>query len=343
MNDRSIIRYDDVTLRIRDRILFENTRWSMLEGENWAVLGPNGSGKSTFVRAIWGGTPLRSGRVVCRLNGKDTPTHPASVKNKIGYVSFELHQNLMAKERFQEDLREYAGKEDEITRAKDVILSGFSADDEEENALQEKLQKIADRMGIGALTERNITHLSTGEMRKTLIARALMKSPRVLILDEPFDGLDTGSRKSLSESVNALMDGDTRVILITHRLEEIPSSITHVLLVKDCRLYGRGSKADMLTSGRISGLYGCLIRVEEKDGAYCMLSSASCPKEDKLGYRSEKSAKQQSNEAVIEMPVIEMNDVGRYCPETGTFRSRQVSCRDFFLSLGHSEAGLGSG
>ena len=274
------------------------------------------------------------------MNGKDTPTHPASVKNKIGYVSFELHQNLMAQDRFQEDLREYAGKEDEITRAKDVILSGLNGGDGDECASQHKMMEIADRMGIGALTERNITHLSTGEMRKTLIARALMKSPRVLILDEPFDGLDTGSRESLSESVNALMEGDTRVILITHRLEEIPSSITHVLLVKDCRLYGRGSKTEMLTSDHISGLYGCPIRVEENDGAYCMLSATS-PKENKLGNRKEKSAKQRSNEAVIEMPVIEMKDVTVRFGDTDLLKRLDWSMRkgENWAVLGHNGAG----
>jgi molybdate transport system ATP-binding protein len=105
-------------------------------------------------------------------------------------------------------------------------------------------------------------------MRKTLIARALLKSPRLLILDEPFDGLDEPSRESLAKAINRLMAESLRVILVAHRLEEVVSNITHVLFIKGGRLFGQGPKEEMLTSENVSSLYGCTLHVERNNGRF---------------------------------------------------------------------------
>ena len=92
----------------------------------------------------------------------------------------------MEHEAFQEDLREYAGKKDEVTTAKDVIFSGILANRTVTPADEERFSEVVDELGIRYLLQRGAASLSTGEMRKTLIVRALIKSPRLLILDEPF-------------------------------------------------------------------------------------------------------------------------------------------------------------
>ena len=95
-----------------------------------------------------------------------------------------------------------------------------------------------------------------------------MKSPKLLILDEPFDGLDESSRRSLADSINHLMTGPMRVILVVHRMEEIVPNITHVLFVKDGQLFMQGPKDELLTSEKISQLYGCNLQLEKNHGGY---------------------------------------------------------------------------
>ena len=265
---KRFITLDNITVRLQDRLILQNSFWQIESDQHWAVLGPNGSGKSTLVRALWGGVPLRSGRVLFGFGDSKTTAHLVPQRERIGYVSFETHQRLMEHEEMLEELRDYAGKKDEVTTAQDVILSGISANREVIAEDEETLLATADLLGIRHLLERGITLLSTGEMRKTLIARALMKSPKLLILDEPFDGLDESSRASLAESINHLMTTPLRVILVTHRVEEIVSNLTHVLFVKNGRLFMQGPKEEMLTSEKVSKLFGSDLHIEKVNGKY---------------------------------------------------------------------------
>lgn len=265
---KHFITLDNITVRLQDRLILQNSFWQIESDQHWAILGPNGSGKSTLVRALWGGVPLRSGRIHFGFGDPKTSSPLVPQRERIGYVSFETHQRLMEHEEMLEELREFAGKKDETTTARDVILSGISTNREVTPEDEKKLLEIADLLGLQSLLERGITLLSTGEMRKTLIARALMKSPKLLILDEPFDGLDEGSRASLAESINHLMTTPIRVILVTHRAEEIASNITHVLFVKKGRLFMQGPKEELLTSEWVSKLFDSDLLVEKVDEKY---------------------------------------------------------------------------
>jgi molybdate transport system ATP-binding protein len=248
--------------------MFQNGSWRCHSDEHWAILGPNGAGKSTFVRALWGGIPLRSGRILFHFSDSKTEPQSISQKDAIGYVSFETHQRLIEHEEMQENLRAFANQTEEVTTAKDVIFSGILANRTLTLEDDTRCERIADLLNIRPLLQKNITSLSTGEMRKTLIARALIKAPKLLILDEPFDGLDETARQSLSESINHLMTGSVRVILVVHRLEEIASQITHVLFIKEGQLFMQGPKEYLLTSENISQLYGCQLQLERDNGRY---------------------------------------------------------------------------
>jgi molybdate transport system ATP-binding protein len=293
---------ENITVRLQDRPILKNSFWQIRSDEHWAILGPNGSGKSTLVRSLWGGVPLQSGRIVYDFSSHETQTQLVPRKEEIGYVSFELHQSLMDHEAFQEDLREYAGKRDEVTTARDVIFSGILANRAITPSDEERFLDVVDRLGIRYMVQRGIGSLSTGEMRKTLIGRALLKSPKLLILDEPFDGLDERSRATLAESINRLMMGSMRVILVVHRLEEIVPNITHVLLVKDGQLFMQGPKYEVLTSENISRLYGFKLHLERTNGEY------------RVSYGAEKTDKIDMSvvyeEALQDVPdvLIEMKD-----------------------------------
>ncbi len=265
---RPFISVENITCRLQDRLMLQNSSWRIHSDEHWAVLGPNGAGKSTFVRALWGGVPLLKGKILFHFSDSKTEAHPLSQREVIGYVSFETHHRLMEHEEMQEDLRAFANKTDEMTTAQDVIFSSILASRPLTPEDEARCGKIADLLEIGPLLKKNIISLSTGEMRKTLIARALIKAPKLLILDEPFDGLDETSRRSLAESINHLMTGSARVILVVHRLEEIVSSITHVLFIKEGQLFMQGPKEYLLTSENISQLYGCSLELEQDNGKY---------------------------------------------------------------------------
>jgi molybdate transport system ATP-binding protein len=265
---KPFITVDTITVRLRDRLILQNSFWRIHSDEHWAILGPNGSGKSTLVRSLWGGVPLQNGRIIYNFASQETQTQLVPQKDAIGYVSFEMHQSLMEYEEFQENLREYAGKKDEVTTTQDVIFSGILANRAVTTADEERFFKVVDQLDIRNLLQRSITSLSTGEMRKTLIARALIKSPKLLILDEPFDGLDGRAQASLAKSINHLMTGPMRVILVVHRLEEVVPNITHVLLVKNGQLFMQGLKDKVLTSENISKLYGFNLHLEKTNKGY---------------------------------------------------------------------------
>ena len=265
---RSFITVDHITCRLQDRLMLEDSSWRIHSDEHWAILGPNGAGKSTFVRALWGGVPLLKGKILFHFSDSKTEAHPVSPREAIGYVSFETHQRLMEHEEFQEDLRAFANKTDEVTTARDVIFSGILANRALTPEDEARCEEIADLLEIHPLLQKNITSLSTGEMRKTLIARAMIKAPKLLILDEPFDGLDETARRSLAESIDHLMTGSVRVILVVHRLEEIAPRTTHVLFIKEGQLFMQGPKEYLLTSENISELYGCPLELARDNGRY---------------------------------------------------------------------------
>jgi molybdate transport system ATP-binding protein len=241
--DIPFITLDNITIRVRDKHILPETCWQIRTQQNWAILGPNGSGKSSLVSVLTGEVPYVRGKIIRHYSKR--------MQAPIGYVSFELHERLIARDVNRDEARFFCGQLDTFTKAGQTILSGRSAQD----IVKADFESIVERLEIRYLLERGIRFLSTGEMRKVLIASALMKSPRLLILDEPFDGLDSNARASLTESIAALIDKGTQIILVTHRFEEIPNNISHVLCLKNCKVFCLGKREEILTAATINRLY----------------------------------------------------------------------------------------
>lgn len=147
--------------------------------------------------------------------------------------------------------RSFAGRLDDLEKARTTILAGH---DDGKDGMAD-CERIAEILGIRYLMDRGIRYLSSGEMRKVLIARALIKSPKLLILDEPFAGIDTGSRQELAESITELAMQGLQLVLVTHRAHEIFPFISDVLFVKDGKVLTQGKRSDILTTGNLSRLY----------------------------------------------------------------------------------------
>jgi molybdate transport system ATP-binding protein len=242
---RLLLDLQKITVRMWERLVFPDTRWQIREGQQWAVLGPNASGKTVLARAICGELPVSAGQIQ-RNVGRDG-------YDGIGFVSFELHQRLMARDAAQ-DLSRFAGLAGgniySLITAGDTIREGLSRPD------PVQFEWATELFGIGGLLDRPLRVLSNGEARKTLIARALMRKPELLILDEPFDGLDAASQQRLETVLSDLIRSGLHLVLITHRQDEIIPEISHVLCVKDCRVFFQGKREDVLTPKTVEVLYG---------------------------------------------------------------------------------------
>jgi molybdate transport system ATP-binding protein len=222
-------------VRVRDRFILPGTSWAIRTGESWAILGPNGAGKSSLARVLMDDVPTTKGSV--------TRHHPDVARERIGWVSPELQEWLLGAEETRVENGGCAGRDGTPETASETILSGNPQVSESARAYR----KIVKRLDIGYLLNRPMRHLSTGELRKVLIARALMKSPRLLVLDEPFGGIDAASREELMSLLDDLMTERVQLILVTHRADEIPPGIGHVLCVKDGRVVLQGRREEVLS------------------------------------------------------------------------------------------------
>lgn len=234
---------DDVTIRIRDRFILSHTSWVISQNQQWAVIGANGAGKTSLVRAIVGELPVVQGKMAYP-GGK-------AIADNIGYVSFERHQRLIAREEARDEFRYFSGRFNDIATAGKLLGAAVPGI----NPHHRQFESITEQLGIAHLLDREIRILSTGEIRKIMIAQALLKSPRLLILDEPFEGLDISARSKLTQVINALMNDQRQIILVTNRLAQIPPKISHVLGLKNGRVLFQGRREDCLDADRIEYLY----------------------------------------------------------------------------------------
>lgn len=237
------VRFENVTLRVRDIILLPDTTWHIEAGQHWAILGPNGAGKTSLVRALTGDVAVVKGGIF--------PSHGQADAPRARYVSFEQHQRLIAREEQRDDFRYFSGQVNRATTVSDILAeidrpAGIKAEDAE---------GVVARLKINHLLGRGIRALSTGEMRRVQIARVLLESPDIMILDEPFDGVDQSARRDLARIIDGLMDDSRTVILVTHRQREIVPRISHVLAIRDGRVVFQGRREDVLVPSQLQRLY----------------------------------------------------------------------------------------
>jgi len=256
---------EKVALRLYDRILFKDTDWSFLQDQHWAVIGGNGAGKSTLMRALCGHVPVVSGRIVYHFEQAEDRTHGKPPQDQIAHVSFGDQRGVLQRRSPYYQARWNIGVDIEGISAADRLtvsdylseknvqhLNPFQIAEEplDHGAFDQQRARVVDLMGIEHLLSKELIQLSDGERRKTSIARALMQSPRLLILDNPLTGLDVGFKQRLTQIIETLMAGEgslsPRVIVVTARQDEIPPGVTHVLRLHRCQVVAQGPRKDVL-------------------------------------------------------------------------------------------------
>ncbi len=219
-------------------------------GEHMVILGPNGSGKSSLLqiicRMVW--PEIREGmpRPVLHMNGTE-PMNLWQMRKTLGVLSPAVAETMQV--------------EGDISAEEAVIASLFGAYrlyphhdvtmDDRQKAQQALVQADAE-----TLAGRQIQALSTGELRRVLIARMLVHAPTLLLLDEPTIGLDPVAAARLLQTLERLATQQVTLVMVTHHVEEILPCTQRVVLMKEGRIWQEGSPETMLTAERLSALYG---------------------------------------------------------------------------------------
>lgn len=216
-----VVDLNKVSIRYGERTILKDLDWTVKCGEKWALSGENGSGKSTLLSLICADNP-QSYACDISLFGKKRGSGESiwEIKKHIGYVSPEMHRAYLKN-----------------LPAIDIVASGlhdsvglYKRPRPEQMAACEWWMDI---FGIADLRDRNFLQLSSGEQRLVLLARAFVKDPELLILDEPLHGLDLYNRRLVKDIIEAFCRRrDKTMIMVTHYQEELPACITHSLFLK---------------------------------------------------------------------------------------------------------------
>lgn len=232
------------------RQVFRNLSLSLFQGEHTVVLGPNGSGKSSLIKLLSRELyPVVKEGSWLRVFGEDT----------IQLWRLRTRMGLLSQDPQTTDRRE--------VRAREVVLSGFfgsvrlGRSQQPTRAQHQRVEALLRDVGLVDLAEQPFSHLSEGQKRRVLLARALVHTPEVLVLDEPSNGLDIQARHQLLQQLSQLAQAGTTLLLVSHRIEEIIPEIQRVVLLKEGAVVGDGPTAAMLQDGPLSALYGLPLRV----------------------------------------------------------------------------------
>jgi zinc/manganese transport system ATP-binding protein len=243
---RPAVRFEDATARVGGRDIWSHVDLSVAAGTFVAILGPNGSGKSTLVKAVLGVLPLASGRV--EVLGRP----PGGSGADIGY--------LPQRRSFDPSMR---------VRGVDVVRLGFDGDrwgvplpwGAARRARDARVDEVIDLVGAGAYAHRPIGEVSGGEQQRLLIAQALVRRPRLLLLDEPLDSLDLPNQGAVAGLIADISRrfGIT-VLIVAHDVNPIAAALDGVVYVARGRVVS-GSPDEVITTGTLSALYGTPVEV----------------------------------------------------------------------------------
>ena len=229
MSKSALITIQNCRIENSRNTLVPNISWTMNEGENWLVIGPNGGGKADFLNALAGMPGIK----ITPNAGDQMSLYSNTFGSSTEIVSLERAARIIQEERDNDESDYIEGGVDIGRTARMFIAQALWEDCKKGNPLPPQAYEIDNRpeielTGIKKILDRGLKYLSTGEIRRTLLARALMSGKKLLILSDPFAGLDVQSRKIIFDFI-AQGPQNQALILGMERWHEIPDTITHVI------------------------------------------------------------------------------------------------------------------
>ena len=262
--DSPVLELDQASVTRDGQVILDRLSLTIHVGQHTAIVGPNGAGKSFLVRLLTHeDRPILppGGTSPVRVFGNDN-WDVFDLRSQLGIVSADLHHRFVAGNS-EGRIRGEAAVVSAFFASDGILRYGVVTDDMRRRALE-----ALERLGAAHLAKRWMDEISSGEARRILLARALVSSPRALVLDEPTTGLDLVARHEFMERVRQIARDGTTVVLITHHIDEIIPEVEQVVLLRDGRIVAAGPKRTVLTAAQLSGLFGSPIALESEDGYY---------------------------------------------------------------------------
>lgn len=243
---QTIINFENIYASYDINPVLKNINLKIKNNEHWAILGANGSGKTTLIKLLSNDLyPNTKYPFNKQIFGKER-WNIFDLKKNLGIITNDLHNKFEIQGGF--------------LTAYQVVLSGYYSaigvfqhhDFSKEQHL--KALDILNFLEISNLKDKQVKQMSTGQLRRCIIGRALVHDPKALILDEPTVGLDIKAQYNFINMLRKLSQ-KTSIILVTHHIEEIFKEITHVALIYDKTILKQGKKEDILTSENLSRIF----------------------------------------------------------------------------------------
>jgi iron complex transport system ATP-binding protein len=257
----SIISVEKVSVFQNSIPILNHISWYVENHQHWILFGPNGSGKTTLLRLITGNLFPTEGSIIT-LGETIGKTDVWALNRKIGWISNALDQLIHGED-----------------PAIDIVLSGFFAGTrlwfDVTPEQREMAMNILQKLDAKRFWDKPFELLSQGEKKRVLLARALVMNPKLLILDEPCEGLDLAARESFLQLLSTLIqtERDLNILFVTHHIEEIPSGFNYIFFLDHGNMFKQGKISDILTSESLSQLFHLDLKVVQQNNRYfCYLN-----------------------------------------------------------------------
>ncbi len=249
--------FSDVDLDRAATPVLRSVNWRVNAGERWAVLGPNGGGKTTLMQLASGYLHPTRGTVDI-LGRRLGRTDVRALRERLGTVSASVARMIVP----------WLPAREVVVSARHGALEPWWHEYSEPD--RSKALALLAAAGFESIADRPFGVLSEGERQQVLLARALMISPELLLLDEPCAGLDMGARERLLSRLGALAQDRTAppIVMVTHHVEEIPVAFSHVLLLRGGRVLTTGPLDQALSGPALSECFGVPLTLQSRDGRW---------------------------------------------------------------------------
>jgi len=246
-----------VTVMRGNRAALEDISLYIEQGEHVCILGPNGCGKSTLIKTITRECyPLAREDSSMAILGRGR-WNVFELRNLLGIVSPDLLTACTTD-----------------ATGRDVVLSGFFSSTrifphhQPDAEHLRRTEEVLERLGIAHLANRCVMHMSSGEAKRTLIARALVHKPQTLLFDEPSNALDIAAQFQLRDTMRELARSGLAILLVTHHVSEIIPEIERVILLRTGRVMADGPKERVLNETNLHALFNARVRLHKDDGFF---------------------------------------------------------------------------